>query len=417
MLFWFFSRPYFIVCVVATLTLQVYVASIDRTQQQLDNLPDAMPVFARVGSLNGQRFDMLQIDAATVDGLLASHFVRDLKLTVMLSVSFADKSLDISSFSNKELAEILPYYFATGISSTEALEGLETDDIAWLPGYGPEVFFGDENVCVLDRTASLHSGYSLGDNIEYVLPTKFVFNEAGLIGDEFVEPPIMLRVIGITDLIGFQARATDKGTVPHGLSTVVIPFETARTVLKNSKTNFTASSASFYVNDTHRLNEFKDEMIAMKLEESSTSDSIRIRANRGTSLRVEDASFISAATRLRESLSLLRGFLPLVVVALAVIGCLVAYLAIQSRREEYAVYRLLGLGRPECFFMYFVEIAALTLVGSFFGASISILSGIGALGVGVLVFMLFAGCFSVGSIIALLRLGRTNVMLALTQAE
>ena len=411
------SLIYFTVCVVATLVLQVYLASIDRTQRQLDDLPDAMPVYARVASLNGQRFDMLQIDEITVDALLESPFVRDLKLTVMFSTYFADKLLDISGMSFRERVENSTTYFATGINSTEALEGFDADNVTWFPGYGPDIFTGNENVCIVDSSILASSGYFLGDNIEYVMPTKFVFSKEGWVQGEFVDPLPELRIVGVTDLIGLQSSVSDRGATQLTLSTLVVPFKTARVVLESSKTEFTASSATFYVNDTHRLNEFKEEMKALKLEERNTTDTARIRANQGVSLRVEDASFISAAIRLRESLSLLRGFLPLVAVALAVVGYLVAYLAVQSRREEYAVYRLLGLGKAGGFLLFFAELAAITLAGSLLGAAASVLFGLGGLSVGLLVFLIFSACFLVGGVIALLRLGRTNVMFALTHAE
>jgi hypothetical protein len=65
--------------------------------------------------------------------------------------------------------------------------------------------------------------------------------------------------------------------------------------------------------------------------------------------------------------------------------------------------------------LYFAEIAALTLGGSLLGVLISTAAGIGGISVGIQVFALFSVCFSLGGIIALWRLGRTNVMLALTQ--
>ncbi|MCL1835231.1 MAG: hypothetical protein FWG48_03630 [Oscillospiraceae bacterium] len=127
--------------------------------------------------------------------------------------------------------------------------------------------------------------------------------------------------------------------------------------------------------------------------------------------------WIRAATRLQESLSLLRGFLPPVAVAIAAVGYLVAYLAVQARREEYAVYRLLGIGKSKGFFLFFAELAALTVCGSLLGAAASVASGIGGIRVGALVFAVFAVCFTVGGVIALLRLGRTNMMTALAQQE
>jgi ABC-type antimicrobial peptide transport system permease subunit len=171
------------------------------------------------------------------------------------------------------------------------------------------------------------------------------------------------------------------------------------------------------VRDAALLNGFKEDMARLNLRSvSSSSDvALAVAANQGTALMLNDATFISAATRLQESLSLLRGFLPLLAAALAAIGYFVSYLMIQTRSEEYAVFRLLGLGKGKSMALYFAEIAALTLGGSLIGVLISAAAGIGGIGVGAQVFLLFSVCFSLGGAIALWRLGRTNVMLALTQ--
>jgi ABC-type antimicrobial peptide transport system permease subunit len=142
-----------------------------------------------------------------------------------------------------------------------------------------------------------------------------------------------------------------------------------------------------------------------------------VLTNQGAALMVNDAAFIGAATKLQESLFLLRGFLPLLAAALAAVGYFVSYLMIQTRREEYAVLRLLGMGRRGAMGLYFTETAALTFGGSLLGVLISAAFGIGGAGVGVRVFFMFFVCFTLGGVIALWRLGRTNVMLALAQAE
>ena len=193
------SAIYFFVCALATLTLQVYIASIDRTQRQLDDLPAAMPISARVANLNGQRFDGLQISAVTVDGLLESAFVRDLKFTVMLHMSFFEKSSDIANMSENELRKARQRYSAVGVSAIEAFEGLTADSVSWLPGYGPELFDGAENACIIDKTAMEQSGYMIGDNIDLYVFAKNVYGRDNEITYELLDP-IMLRIVGVADM-------------------------------------------------------------------------------------------------------------------------------------------------------------------------------------------------------------------------
>jgi hypothetical protein len=258
-------------------------------------------------------------------------------------------------------------------------------------------------VCVVDEYVLELTGYSLGDSVRYTRMLEDMF-------DYYGEPKyVEIGALDSLKIVGIMEETYDYS--------VALPLETLRQICRDFEHPFTASTASFSVVDTLRLNEFKAEMKAIELVDTSSGEGAHNREVRANALGVNDATFIGAATRLQESLSLLRGFLPLVAIAIAAVGYLVAYLAVQTRREEYAVYRLLGIGKSKGFFLFFAELAALTVCGSLLGAAVSVASGIGGIRVGALVFALFAVCFTVGGVIALLRLGRTNMMTALAQQE
>ncbi|SHH84810.1 FtsX-like permease family protein [Sporobacter termitidis DSM 10068] len=394
------SALYFLICVIAVLTLQIYMAGIDKTEKQLLQLPAAIPISASVASLDGTRFDGLQIQETTVDGLLHSAHVRDLQLTVLLRCGIGD-------FSPKELRKYA-IWGAIGTNTTAALEGLETDSVTWLPGYGPDVLTGAEAVCLMDSHLMEINGWTLGDTVPLNL-YYYLYGSRGTVSYEPVEL-VETRIVGAADL---------RSAVTNNSADVVIPFEYGRAVFHNQGIAFHASSASFYVRDALALNTFKAEMKTLSLSQVSSSGdaAIMVLANQGAALLVNDAAFISSATRLQESLSLLKGFFPLLAAVLAAIGYFVAYLMIQNRREEYAVHRLLGMSRRKSMGLYFTEITALTLSGSLFGVFLATAFSGGSFSAGVTVFLLFSLCFMLGSFIALLRLGRTNVMLALAQPE
>ena len=407
---------YFIVCAVATLTLQIYIADVDRTQRQLDSLPDAMPVTARVASLDGSWFDALQISEKTIDGLQGSAFVEDLRMSVYFLIGFAEKGMAVNEYVPyeeyyeeyvipKELWNNILFRDSIGINCLEAYPMLPPESIAWLPGYGSDMFATDEKVCVIRKDFMDEMGYSLGDDI-LIEAARVRYGQYGGSDYENLYHTELLRIVGVAD--------TTEALF------VAVPFETVRTFYANrAGIRFAAASASFAVSDSLRLNEFKEEMLGIQLEPASSDDrnATRIMANQGTSLLVDDATFISAATRLQEKLSLIRAFFPLLAATLVIVGYLVAYLAIQSRREEFALYRLLGLGKASGFCLFFAEIAALTIGGSIVGALISSAAGFGGIGIVAAVFALFSACFLLGATIALLRLCRTNVMLALAKND
>ncbi len=390
------SVLYFLICVIAVLTLQIYMAGIDRTERQLLRLSDAMPILANVASLDGTRFDGLQIPELTVDGLQGSGHVRDLRLTLLLKAGIGDYTPDAQG---KFLI-----WGVIGANGIEALEGLEPDAVTWLPGYGADCLTGDEAVCLASSFFMAVNGYSPGD----VIPLNLHYYEYGNLGTISFEPLELteIRIVGMADL-----RAAKNSP------DVVIPFETGRAIFQRQGIRFSAASASFYVRDALELNDFKAEMKTIGLSQASSDAAIAVLANMGAALLLHDATFISSATRLRETLSLLRGFLPVLTAVLAAIGYFVASLMIQTRREEYAVLRILGMSKRQSMYLYFAEMAALTLGGSLVGALVSAAFGIGGLRTGVWMFILFSLCFLLGSVLALLRLGRTNVMLALAQPD
>ena len=396
------SLLYLFICLIATLTMTIYMAGIDRTEAQLDATPAAMPVTARVANLDGSRYSGLQIKELTVNGLQSSEHVRDLELEVMLIGGVGDFA--------PQMSRANLYIGISGVNSFEMLDELEPDSVTWHSGYDAEALRGSEAVCFIDDFMMRMHGWTAGD----VIPLNIYYYKYEGTGAVVYEPLALvdILVVGTTDMSMSQTNSAIS-------SNIVLPFEYARKLFHELGLEMLSSSASFGVRDPSLLNEFKTEMKKLLLFEVVTdgSASFSIMANIGTALLVNDATFISAATRLQESLTLLRAFLPLLVIVLAAIGYFVAYLMIQNRREEYAVLRLLGLGAGKGMLLFFTETAILTLTGGLIGGVASVAYKFCELETSVLVFVISSLCFMLGSLISLWRLSRTNVMLALTQSE
>jgi len=398
------SVLYFLICVIAVMTLQVYMAGIDRTEAQLLQLPDAIPVLARIASLDASRFAGLQIQEKTVNGLLNSSYVRQLLLTVLLRGG-------IGHFAAEESRGQLTLN-VVGVNSIAALEGLESEAITWLPGYSQDVLAGDETVCLIESNLMKTYKVELGDSI----PLNLYYYRYTRYGEVTYEPLELAetRIIAVADL---SAVVTDM-TSPQ----IVVPIKSCMASFHRQDVVFNASSASFFVDNSLELNAFKAEMKTLDLEQfdpakNSSLTASKVLANQGTTLLVNDATFISAATRLQDSLSLLKGFLPMLAVVLAVIGYLVAYLMIQNRREEYAVFRLIGMSKSKSMGLYSIEIAALTLAGSLSGTVLSAATGIAGFNSGIKILFMFMLCFTLGGISAVFRLGNVNLMLAFARAD
>ena len=392
------SVLYLLICLVSVLTLQIYLSNIDKTEAQLQQLPAIMPISGQVTISDGTQITGLQISDHVIDGLLTSSHVEQMRIT---SLFYAG----IGEFTKEEERERLNLS-VMGLNTISAMDGLSELPITWLDGYTTDMFETHDAVCVMDASTLQREGLSLGDSMPLNL-YYYKYEDRARVTFEPMQI-VDMRIVGEADLMALISDAMP----PQ----ILLPFELGRDIQDSTEgiTSF-ASSASFRVRDALKINEFKAEMKALPL--SPISPGAGSNNNRGTALLLNDATFLNAATHLQESLSLLRGFLPMLVVVLAAIGDFVSYLMIQNRREEYALLRLLGLSKGNSMGLYFIEMALLTLCGSIIGVIGGIATGMGSISVGITILALFCACFMAGSAIALWRLGRTNVMLALAQSD
>ena len=390
---------FMLICAIAALTVHAYIGAIGSTEHQMLMLPEAIPVSAHVTNQDGSRSTGLQIHEMIVDGLIRSSHVKDLQLTTILRAGIGD-------FHPEEQRGNLSFTVA-GVNTLDAIEGINPEGIAWMPGYDSSIFSSSETVCMASAGFMASNGLQLGDAVRLNL-YYIVYRNWGT----FVSEPLAIKEFLIVAEAGSWGSAAG---VP--LTSVIIPIGTEREIFNEQDASFTAASASFLVSDPLELNMFKEEMKANWLSGTSYSGEIMMSEHLGRSLIVNDATFINAATRLMDSLTLLRRFLPVVVAALAAIGYFVAYLAMQSRRDEYTVMRLLGMSGAKCVLMYLVEIVIITIVGSLFGIAASIPMGIGKMDTVSKVLVLFVPCFLLGGVVALLRMARTGIMASLRQME
>ncbi len=396
---WRKSILYLLICAVAVLTLQIYAGNIRQTETQLAELPNAMTITGRVTNSKGSLYSGLEIFERIVDGLIASPYVTDVRTTSVARAGIGD-------FPVEEWNKYLNLQ-VKGINTLAAVDGLSDATITWLPGYTPETVQGSEAVCLMDQVTMQENGLKLGDTIPLNL-YYYVYIFWNLVTYEPLE--IMdCKIVGEVD--------TTQVITKEALPQVILPFDTMREASHRNDQYFFADSFDFTVANAFELNEFKAEMKELGMRPIDPAASSVNISNGGGALRLTDAAFISAATQLQESLALLNGFLPLLIVALAAIGYFVAYLMIQNRKEEYAVLRLLGMSKAGSTMVYLLEMLMLTVIGGVCGMVISIVTGVGSLEVGLIALGVFFGCFTAGTLIALWNLGRVNVMLALSQAD
>lgn len=110
-------------------------------------------------------------------------------------------------------------------------------------------------------------------------------------------------------------------------------------------------------------------------------------------------------------------FLPVLFLAVLFTGFLTAYLFTRSRRVEYALIRLTGVGKKKSFGIFFAEYAALALTGSITGILTAFAAKMADPETGMPVMAVFLGCYLLGTAAALAGMQRLNVMEVLTKND
>lgn len=383
--------------VLIVLILDIYAGNMDSTEKELVRLPERIPVFARISSLNGSMRECLTIREDRVMGVRESEYVKDPIFTVRLKFGFG-------SFTPEEYRENLVHY-GRGMNGVAEILGLEREKITFLEGVDEGVLETAQKVCLMEESLLEERGLQPGD--EVMLTTYYY--RCALEGSEvFIEPLVTdtYKIVGSIKNGDYQGE-----WMPPE---VVLPLDCVREAYHSQGIEFFADSGSFVVEDPFQLNALKAQMYdEVKFLPVFTRAQYRYDGN---ALTIMDEAFIRAAETLTKNLSLLRGMLPFVVAIIVFIGYLCSYLSLQSRQEEYALMRSIGTGRGRSFLLLLGEtvvLAAFACVIGSIGAAALFGTAAGVLALsGVLFFLTFLS----GTAAALLSMHRLSVVQALTKS-
>ncbi len=373
----------------------VYMSGIQTNQQQLDNLPQVMPVTARVTNLDGSQIVGLEITDALLDNILSSGYAKDLYYTVQLAAEFQgapdEKDKSKRGFSIRAVNDInaIPNYQDWNIR----LDGQNSLDF----------LRGNDANCIADDVWLQRNDLSAGDSIEI-----FIY------GLEYnpLRRTFSFLPVGTCSLLiaGSMSPAGNSGMYME----ILCPAGWARERFTEADVNFYPDSVVFTVADPLNLNAFKTAMKGFYL---MSVDPTALGSDYGNSLSVHDEVFIKTATRLKSHLALLYGFAAVVFVIIASLGYALSYLFIQTRRTEVVLMRSLGASRKECVLVMFFEYAALGFIGSLLGMAGSVVF-MGSAGAGpLLAFLMFFASFVLGIMAAAYQQSKWTAMSGLVKVE
>ena len=388
------SRKTVIACLVSgalACFLLLFSGSIASNQAQLDQLSQEFQLRLTFVNASGTQTTGLIIRDDKLQELEKSGLVRRGFYGALALVQ--DGSEDDGSFmiNSRWLTQLMAAY-----TDDSPLEG-----VSYFEGYDASVFQESEPVCLMSREKFQSLGLSPGQEYNVTLLT---FKDSQIGKEAFYGGESGFRVVGTFE---------DAGEIFTGADiSLVCPYESLRTALAAFNLHVWPSSAYLVIPSPENLNPLK--ALLSELGISPVDSSLYTYGSKGSAAVINDSLYIDTAEPIQRTLALLKTLYPLALLAVALLSLLSSYLLIQSRQEEFALERSMGVGRLRVFFKILVESGLMALTGIllvsvlFFACSGLQLSTIVITGISCL------GSVLVGGALAAMMTARSNVLIVLT---
>lgn len=234
-----------------------------------------------------------------------------------------------------------------------------------------------------------------------------VYDSSG--GETFV-----YKEVNIVKLKVIGSYSSNTRGLSDELPDIISPIGYVASIYEGTDIKCYASFARFKLSNPLLLNEFKNTMHDLGFK---SVDRQKGFSRVGEALTMNDETFIMSTTQLTKSLNLLKSFAPLLFALVSVIGFVSSYLLIQSRKNEFAIMRSLGVSKKISFLIVFLESLVLVMIGSIVGlllANIVVGIRIEAAGIVLLGIIIF---YMLGNFFALILLNQFSVMAILSKAD
>ncbi len=343
------------ISIMLVLLLHLYFGNIRSYQDQLADLAENVPIYCQISNLSGTLVNGLFTPKRIVDALEQSDQVKDLSYMTVMMAGEGD-------FKEAEYSKYLQLY-VVGANNAKAVGELTNDMISMEPELVDDFFASDRMECIVNEKVLRKRGWEVGDQIVlkcyyYDASSEFHKLEIHPMGGT-----VEVEIVGTMEDIAGKTNAID--------TDVVLPAKTAQNIFAQFELPFFADTVSFYVKDPLNLGTFKEEMQEIGLLEISSE---AMESYPGCALMVRDANFIESATNLRRVIELLQSFFPVVCVLVLMIGYVVSYLSGNSRRDEFALLRLQGVGKGKASLLFLTEQMLLVLLGNLVGNLVIVLT-------------------------------------------
>lgn len=381
------------------LFLLLYIANIEKNESQLLKLSETIPVTGGVCNIDGSLNVGLQIDFEKLQEMCDTGLIKD---EVITTQTYAD--LTTRTYEGKSHR---PNYSFVGSNSLSAFTSFSPEDVFYIDNYDENFLKGNEPVCIVKEKFMKEQNIKPGDELEIVAYAPEYNNEGW---ETFKYKKIGIVKMKVIGNYNYHSSIDSEDEAPA----IISPMGFVKTIYNGTDMKSYASSASFTLKDSLKINEFKNKMedigfLSMDMQAGFS----RV----GEALTINDETFIMSATQLTKSFNMLKNFAPFIFIIVAAIGFISSYLLMQSRQREFAIMRSLGTSKRKCFRIIFLESLILVLLGSILGVIVSnniVKINIKTAGLTLLSFIIF---YMLGTVVALLLLNRFSVMAILSKTD
>lgn len=388
------GRSVLMVCIAALLlgVMGFYLGNIQVNQAALENLAEEIPVPVTVTSRDGSKRSELNIPATGFDKLVSSD-LKDVVCTAVAAGAFSEEARNADPFTGGD----------TSIRAANSLEGLELSEelVSFAEGYGPSLFAGTENLCIVNQSFAEEHGIGEGEEFSLeIYLTKFSFG--GLVFHSVGE--VTLKAAGFYTVSGSVSTPTS----------LFVPVGWFRAAAEQADVDFYYDSCKAVLSDPMRLNEFKKNLPKYGFMETFAGADGKYE---GDAVVVEDELLIKTSVKLRENIRVFQAFLIPFFGLVILLAFLSTFLLLRGSRRDMALARSLGRPKVVSGFTHFLAVMAADLIGALLALPI-MLWGVGlTLPQAAMITGLFLLCGAVGAVLALILLLRFRALALLTKVD
>ncbi|MBR4290090.1 MAG: hypothetical protein IKT52_05550 [Oscillospiraceae bacterium] len=414
--------------------------------QQLDDLYRDARISGKTVSTNGRQNTNLQIAQENVRKIYKSGLLESLEVSIGWNYWFADEIPEYGDYEydiyRKELwVSRQPQLVAlNGLGAAPEFMHAQLPEITWLDGWDESFlesrdyhaftstltyFQGGKLLkpenepmrypCIVSQTLMERRGLELGDELTVMMTYEHQTWE----GDIYVQ----LTVVGSFPQVGGRSNIYvplgfwsspdwvfgQEDMKPSG-DRLTMAFETPydRDYFLYATSYY--ETCVFTLSDAVRLEELRD-----YFQSQSFSQVGKMTRNR-TTIMLSDQTFVETVEGLNRYISFGRILFPVLFAVVMLLGFIISWLVINSRRMEFAVLRGLGTSKLRVFLSFFLEQCLLCMLGCALALAVLYVSVPDWL-VHLQIIGVYLGCYLFGTAISVHAVGRTHLMSLLSERE